>query len=163
MSDRTSDPDLPTLLAAGIRAGFGAAVVVDLPMAAQTEGTTPAAIAASVLRGSVPSEVSRTDALLAHHGAGALAVVLFALAYSAIDAIIPTDSKVDGLSVSAYPLAVGSVVAFVYIFFAHLVLPNFGADAHERASTVRRAWLVSSIVYGVALAANVPRSLGREN
>lgn len=162
MSDRTSNPDLPALLAASIRAGFGAAVVMDLPMVAQEDGLTPAAIAASALRGTDPDEVSRTDAALAHHGAGLLAGVLFALSYTAIDVRSTESSRIDGLSVPAYPLAVGFVVAFVYTFFAHLVLPTFGADARERASTVRRAWLVSSVVYGVALAASVPRSL-REN
>ena len=163
MNDRPSEFDFPPSLVTGIRAGFGAAVVMDLPMATQDDGFTPARVAASVLRGTDPDEVSRTDALLAHHGAGALGGVLFALAYVVLDTVSTQHSKIDGLSVPAYPLAVGFVVVFVYSFFAHFVLPRSGADARDRAATVRRAWLASAIVYGVALAALVPRSFRSEN
>lgn len=158
-SRRHGPRDLPTLLIAGVRAGVGAAIVMDLPMAAQSEGFTPARIAASVLRGTDPSEVPRRDAHLAHHGAGALAGVLFALAYAFLDAGLESDSAINGLSVPAYLLAVAFVVAFIYAFFAHVVLIRFGADARERASAVRRAWLVSAVVYGLAFAALVPREL----
>jgi hypothetical protein len=51
------------------------------------------------------------------------------------------------------------VVAFLYGFFAHLVFPRFGdrlyADTSARA-LVRRDWLVSAVVYGVALLVAVP-------
>jgi len=159
--DRT--PDLSALLAAGVRAGFGAAVVMDLPMALQRDGYTPAYIAAGVLRGRDPVDVSRVDAILAHHGAGALGGVLFALVYDVLDGVSTPESETDGLSTPAYPIAVGFVVVFIYVFFARFVLPRFGGDARDRAGVVRRAWLVSTLVYGAVLAALVLRSLASED
>ena len=147
--------DLSASLAAGVRAGFGAAVVMDVPMVVQREGFTPAYIAAGALRGRDPEEVSRTDATVAHHGAGTLGGVLFALTYGAIEGISTGEPRRNDLSTPASPLAVGFVVAFVYGFFARLVLPRFGGDARDRAGVVRRAWLVSTLVYGAALAAFV--------
>jgi hypothetical protein len=60
---------LVTLAVGGV-AGLAAALVMDLPMSRQSEGFTPAYIAASVLRRSPPSDVSFRDANLVHHAAG---------------------------------------------------------------------------------------------
>jgi hypothetical protein len=162
VADRAGDARqlaLPALLVAGVRAGFGAAVVMDLPMAIQKEGYTPAYVAAGVLQGQNPGEVSRVDATIAHHGAGALGGVLFALVYATLDAaaISIAESRIEGLSTPAYPIAVGFVVAFVYAFFARFVLVRFGGEARDRAGTVRRAWVVSTLVYGAVFAALVAR------
>ena len=150
----------PALLVAGVRAGFGAAVVMDLPMAIQKEGYTPAYVAAGVLRGQDPEAASRIDATIAHHGAGALGGVLFALVYAALDttAISTAESRSEGISTPAYPIAVGFVVVFVYAFFARFVLVRFGGEARDRAGAVRRAWAVSTLVYGAVFAALVARA-----
>jgi hypothetical protein len=146
----------PALLVAGVRAGFGAAVVMDLPMAIQKEGYTPAYVAAGVLRGQDPEAVSRIDATIAHHGAGALGGVLFALVYAALDttAISTAELRSEGISTPAYPIA----VVFVYAFFARFVLVRFGGEARDRAGAVRRAWVVSTLVYGAVFAALVARA-----
>jgi hypothetical protein len=158
-------PTLPALLVASVRAGFGAAVVMDLPMAIQREGYTPAYVAAGVLRGQDPEAVSQVDATIAHHGAGALGGVLFALVYATLDAtaISTAEPGTEGLSTPAYPIAVGVVVAFVYVFFARFVLVRFGGEARDRAGAVRRAWVVSTLIYGAVFAALVAREFPDRN
>nr|WP_231751729.1 hypothetical protein [Halogeometricum sp. CBA1124] len=47
--------------------GLVAALVMGLPMARQEEGFTPAYIAASILRGTTPDEVSEVDAHVVHY------------------------------------------------------------------------------------------------
>ncbi|PSP72010.1 hypothetical protein BRC86_13660 [Halobacteriales archaeon QS_3_64_16] len=138
---------------------------MDLPMAIQREGYIPAYVAAGVLRGQNPEAVSRVDATIAHHEAGALGGVLFALVYAALDttAISAAESRTEGLSTPAYPIAVGVVVVFVYVFFARFVLDRFGGEARDRAEAVRRAWAVSTLVYGAAFAALVARAFPGEN
>jgi hypothetical protein len=155
-------PSLPALLVAGTRAGFEASVVMDLPMGVQSEGFAPAFVAAGALRDRPPRKASGASAAIAHHGAGALGGVLFALAYWVGDRVLRTRSRIDGLAVPAYPLAVGFVLAFVYAFFAGFVLPTVGGEVRERSERVRKSWLLSTLVYAVVLATRVPRHLSGE-
>jgi len=140
-------------------AGLAAAVAMDYPMSRQPEGFTPAYIAAGVLTRRPPAEVTRRAALVAHHAAGALGGVLYALAALALAAALPGPPvlAVGGVPVLAHVPAVVAVVVFVYLLFAHLVLPRAGGPAAaERATAVRGQWLRSALVYGAVLTVAVP-------
>jgi hypothetical protein len=144
-------------LALGGVAGLAAAVVMDVPMNRQPEGFTPAYIAASVLRRTTPDKVSFGEASLVHHVAGVLAGALHALLFLAIEFAMPVDVAVAGVPLVGHALAVVTVVAFIYGFFAHLVLPRAGGTIYEeRATAVRGQWLRSSLVFGVALTLGAP-------
>ena len=136
--------------------GVLAAVVMDYPMAKQTEGFTPAYIAASVLTRASPSSVDFRDAFLVHHVAGAAAGVLYALLYLPA-AVLPDVASVGGVGAAPHAIATLGVAAFIYAFFAHLVLPRRGRGIYEeRATAVRGQWLRSVVVFGVTVAAVVP-------
>jgi len=146
-------------LALGAVAGLAAAVVMDVPMSRQSEGFTPAYLAASVLRRTPPSDVSFRDANLVHHAAGALAGVLYAVVAGALVLALGATPSVDALAsvLPVHAVGVGVVVAFIYLFFAHIVLPRAGGTIYEeRATAVRGQWLRSSLVFGAALAVIAP-------
>jgi hypothetical protein len=140
-------------------------------MARQSEGFTPAYVAAAVVRGRTPEATSFRDASVVHHVAGALAGVLYALVALGVGALLGLSTPVlapgtlaDGgdtgaAALALVPHAVGvvGVVAFIYAFFAHLVLPRAGGVIYEeRATAVRGQWLRSSLVFGAALAVVAP-------
>ncbi|SFR58297.1 hypothetical protein SAMN04487947_2543 [Halogeometricum rufum] len=137
--------------------GLVAALVMGLPMARQEEGFTPAYIAASILRGTTPDEVSEVDAHVVHYGAGVVAGVLYAAAYAALTAVVPPLLSAGSVMVLPHALATIAVVGFVYVFFAHFVLPKAGKRVYEERSTaVRGQWLRSSFVFGVTLVVVLP-------
>ena len=141
--------------------GLAAAVVMDYPMSRQQEGFTPAYIAAGVLTRRPPAAVTRRAALVAHHAAGVLGGILHGLAAFTLAAALPGPLApalaVGGIPLLAHVPAVTAVVVFVYLLFAHLVLPRAGGPAAaERATAVRGQWLRSALVYGAALTLAVP-------
>ncbi|QIB75116.1 hypothetical protein GL213_04830 [Halogeometricum borinquense] len=137
--------------------GFVAALVMGVPMSRQEDGFTPAYIAASILRGTTPDEVSEGDAYVTHYGAGVLAGILYAVAYTALAALLPPLVSVGSMLVLPHAVATAVVVGFVYSFFAHLVLPRAGKRVYEERSTaVRGQWLRSSFVFGLTLVVVLP-------
>ncbi len=137
--------------------GVFAAVVMDFPMVKQTEGFTPAYIAASVVARSRPSSVEFRNAFLLHHVAGAAAGVFYALVYLLSAGPLPPVATVGGVSATPHLLATVAVSAFIYAFFAHLVLPRRGRGIYEeRATAVRGQWLRSVVVFGATVAVVVP-------
>jgi hypothetical protein len=151
-----------TVLVVGAVAGFVAAVVMDLPMRRQSDGFTPAYIAASVLQRSGADAVSFPAALLVHHGAGVLAGVLWGVVALVVSVPFGVDLTASGPVLVAVPHVLGVVVttAFIYAFFALLVLPRAGGEIYEeRATAVRGQWLRSSLVFGATMLVAAPALL----
>ncbi|MFC7128306.1 hypothetical protein [Haloferax chudinovii] len=143
-------------LLVGAVVGAVAAVVMAIPMWRQDDGFTPAYVAAAVVRRTSPDEVSFGDANVVHHVAGALAGVLYAVAYLATDALAP-DLGVAGVDLPSHLVATAVVVAFIYVAFARFVLPRAGRRIYEeRATAVRGQWLRSSLVFGATLLVLAP-------
>ncbi|WP_049916752.1 hypothetical protein [Halogeometricum pallidum] len=137
--------------------GFVAAVAMTVPMATQEDGYTPAYIAAATLRRTTPEEVSTVVARLVHYGAGVVSGVLYAAAYAALSPLLPSTASAGSLDALPHALATAAVVGFVYVFFAHFVLPRAGTGVHEERSTaVRGQWLRSSLVFGATLVVVLP-------
>ncbi|WP_424006350.1 hypothetical protein [Haloferax denitrificans] len=140
----------------GAVVGVAAAVVMAIPMWRQDDGFTPAYVAAAVVRRTTPDEVSFADANVAHHAAGGLAGVLYAVVYLATDAVAP-DLGVAGVDLPSHLVATAVVVAFIYVAFARFVLPRAGRRIYEeRATAVRGQWLRSSLVFGATLLVLAP-------
>jgi hypothetical protein len=150
---------IPTLwfLAVGGVAGVVAAVVMDWPMSRQPEGFTPAYIAAGVLTRRRPENVRFRTAMVAHHLAGGLAGLLYALVALGVDRGLPGIGPIVGVTLAAHLVGVVAVVGFIYAFFAHLVLPRAGGRPYEeQATAVRGQWLRSALVYGLSVLVLVP-------
>ncbi|MDS0299524.1 hypothetical protein NDI76_12300 [Halogeometricum sp. S1BR25-6] len=148
-----------TLTFVGLSAvsGLVAAAAMTVPMATQEDGYTPAYIAAAALRRTTPDDVSTVAARLVHYGAGVLSGVLYAVAYAALSPVLPATASAGSLDALPHALATAAVVGFVYVFFAHVVLPRAGASVHEERSTaVRGQWLRSSLVFGATLVVVLP-------
>ncbi|MEM4781130.1 MAG: hypothetical protein QXG03_06180 [Halalkalicoccus sp.] len=130
----------------GALSGTLAALVMNVPIALQREGGLPAFVAAGAASGRDPETVSLRDAAIAHHVAGALAGVLYAILAGALGRIVGERT--------ARVLAVSGVVVFIDAFFSKLVFPRFGGEAAadpERAARTQSAWQRSSFVFGLAL------------
>ena len=150
---------IPTLwfLAVGGVAGVVAAVVMDWPMSRQPEGFTPAYIAAGVLTRRRPENVRFRTAMVAHHLAGGLAGLLYALVALGVDRGLPGIGPIVGVTLAAHLVGVVAVVGLIYAFFAHLVLPRAGGRPYEeQATAVRGQWLRSALVYGLSVLVLVP-------
>jgi hypothetical protein len=150
-----------TLTFVGLSAvsGLVAAAAMTVPMATQEDGYTPAYIAAAALRRTTPDDVSTVVARLVHYGAGVLSGVLYAVAYAALSPLLPPTASAGSLDALPHALATAAVVGFVYVFFAHVVLPRAGAGAgvhEERSTAVRGQWLRSSLVFGATLVVVLP-------
>jgi hypothetical protein len=148
-----------TLTFVGLSAvsGLVAAATMTVPMAAQEDGYTPAYIAAATLRQTTPGDVSTVAARLVHYGAGVLSGVLYAVAYAVLSPLLPATASAGSLDALPHALATTAVVGFVYVFFAHLVLPRSRDGVHEERSTaVRGQWLRSSLVFGATLVVVLP-------
>jgi len=154
-----SPPPPEVWVSSAVVAGLLAALVMNVPMTRLTMGYVPATVAASVVQRTVPSHISTRDAVLVHHAAGPLAGVVYAALGLALDAVVPTVTRVAGLSMAAHLLAVVGIVVFVYGVFAWRVLPRYGGSARDDAPLVRRHWLVSAVTFGVVLAVAVPAIL----
>jgi hypothetical protein len=147
-------PQLSFLLqvAAGSLAGLAAALAMIVPMSRQPEGFTPAYIAASVLRRTTPDEVRFIEANVAHHGTGMVAGGLYAAVLVSLSAVVPDVVRMERVELLPHLIAVTLVVLFIYVFFAHLVLPRAGGRIYEeQATAVRGQWLRSSLVFGAVL------------
>ena len=141
---------LAVWLVLGAVGGVAGAVAMDAAMHRQPDGWTPAFVAAAVLRRSRPDRVAFRDALVVHHVAGGLAGLLYGLvAYSTATLLGPAAPLSTLLG---HVFGVVAVVAFIYAFFAHLVLPRGATGVYEeRATAVRGQWLRSSLVFGGVL------------
>ena len=147
---------VPWFLAIAIIVGVIAALVMDWPMSRQPEGFTPAYIAAGVLTRTPARDVRFRTAMIAHHLAGGLAGLLYALVALGVDRVAP-GSPAIGVALGAHLIGVIAVVGFIYAFFAHLVLPRAGGRPYEeQATAVRGQWLRSALVYGATLLFLVP-------
>ena len=147
---------VPWFLAIAIIVGVIAALVMDWPMSRQPEGFTPAYIAAGVLTRTPARDVQFRTAMIAHHLAGGLAGLLYALVALGVDRVAP-GSPAIGVALGAHLIGVIAVVGFIYAFFAHLVLPRAGGRPYEeQATAVRGQWLRSALVYGATLLFLVP-------
>jgi hypothetical protein len=143
-------------LAAAIVSGLLAALVMDLPMARLATGWTPATVAASVLQGTVPSKIPRTDALVLHHAVGPLAATGYAAVGVGLARVLPAGYTVGGLELAAHLVAVAVICVLVYGVFAWGVLPRYGGEARDHIAAVRRDWLVAVMAFGGTLAVAVP-------
>jgi hypothetical protein len=141
---------LAAWLAMGALAGLAGALAMDAAMHRQPDGWTPAFVAAAVLRRSRPDRVDFRDAVVVHHAAGVLAGVLYALvAWSVVVVAGPFTAVAVAIG---HLTGVLVVVAFVYAFFAHFVLPQGARGVYEeRATAVRGQWLRSTLVFGVVI------------
>ncbi|SEO26262.1 hypothetical protein SAMN04487948_101403 [Halogranum amylolyticum] len=139
-------------VAAGAVAGLAAAIAMVVPMSRQPEGFTPAYIAASVLRRTTPDEVRFVEANVVHHGTGMVAGGLYAAVLMFLSGVVPDLVRMEQVELFPHLLSVSLVVLFVYVFFAHLVLPRAGGRIYEeQATAVRGQWLRSSLVFGAVL------------
>ncbi|WP_331280782.1 hypothetical protein [Halobellus rufus] len=126
-------------------------------MSRQEDGFTPAYVAAGLLRRKPPTETSFGEALVVHHVTGAVAGVLYAISYLLFAAVTPDLHPIGGVLTLGHLVATVAVSAFVYAFFAHVVLPRAGRGIYEeRATAVRGKWLRSAVVFGVVLGVTVP-------
>ncbi len=145
------------MVAVGALAGLLAAVVMDWPMSRQPDGFTPAAIAAGILTRQSADDVSMTELLAVHHGAGLLAGVLYGVFVVGLSVSLPAVIAVGGLDLVAHLIAVSFVSGFIYGFFAHFVLPRAaGRSYEEQATAIRGQWLRSTLVFGATLLVSVP-------
>jgi len=146
-----------TAVALGALAGLVAAIVMDWPMSRQPDGFVPAAIAAAVVTRQSADDVSMPELLVVHHAAGLLAGVAYGVVARGLAAGLPDLVRLGGLDLVAHLLSVGLVVAFIYGFFGHFVLPRAGGRSYEeQATAIRGQWLRSALVFGVTLAVVVP-------
>jgi hypothetical protein len=143
-------------LVLGTAAGVVAAAVMNYPMLRQTDGYVPAYTAASVLARKPSGTVSFGQAATVHHVAGGLAGVLYALLTVAVGGVVTAGPRLAGESLGGHLLAAAGVVAFLVVVFNYLVLPVAGEVAPDRAVAVRRAWLRSALVFGLALSVTGP-------
>ncbi|NUE03416.1 hypothetical protein HUB97_13090 [Halorubraceae archaeon YAN] len=143
----------------GAISGLIAAAVMNWPMSHRADGFTPAYVAAGILTGRSADTVPFRDAVIAHHAAGLLAGILYAVVATVIGIGVPSVASVTvaGVDILAHLLASTLVVIFIYVFFAHLVLPRAGGRIYEEQSTaVRGQWLRSSLVFGTTIVVVVP-------
>ena len=137
--------------------GLLGAVAMDLPMSKQEDGFTPAYVAAALIRRSPAGEIPFREAVVVHHATGAIAGGLYALVFLLLAAFVPAGAVVGGVEGIPHIAATAAIAAFVYGFFAHVVLPRAGRRIYEeRATAVRGQWLRSAVVFGVVLGVTVP-------
>jgi hypothetical protein len=151
-------PPLEVRAAIGAFAGLLATVLMNLPMRRLREGSTPPFVAASALTGDELTAVSGGAASAVHYAAGTLAGVSFTLVAEGVETLMTPRLILAGTGLPLIPhLAAGLIVfAFLFVFFAYLVLPTFGGEAIERAARVRNDWAISASVYTAALLVLVP-------
>ncbi|WP_435197145.1 hypothetical protein [Natronomonas sp. EA1] len=155
-------PPFTTRLLVNVVAGLFATIVMNIPMKTLREGQTPPFVAASALSGDDLPEVPSALASGIHYGAGMLGGVLYTLLVVGFEDVVPVPPLAfiegTGLALGPHLLAGAVVLAFLYGFFAYLVLPRFGQSAYaeERRDRVRADWLRSALVYVTALLVLVP-------
>ncbi|MFC7153951.1 hypothetical protein ACFQPA_00590 [Halomarina halobia] len=147
------------VVAVAMLAGFGAALALAPVTRRLPEGLTPAFAAASVLYGRDRDELTETEALSAHYTGGILAGVLFALAFLAGDAALPTEPSVLGVALVPAVAAALAVALLLYALFAHVAHPRFDGGDDGDAGRVRGDWAISVAVYVVALVVLFPVGL----
>lgn len=148
MSDAAT---VATSLIGGGIAGLVAAVAMDVPMGRQPDGWTPAVIAAAVLTRTGPEDVSFEGASAVHHVTGVAAGMLYGIVTLTLAGVVPSLIW-RGVPLVAHVLSVVIVTVFVYLVFAHGVLPRVGGTMYEeRATAIRGQWLRSALVFAAAL------------
>ncbi|WP_138005461.1 hypothetical protein [Halalkalirubrum salinum] len=151
--------ELLFFLVIGSAAGLLAAIAMNWPMRAWDDGFTPAYVAAAVATRRSPESVPFRDAVIAHHVAGVLAGALYGVLVTGLGRTIPAavSLSLSGVEVAAHVVATAIVVGFIYLLFAHIVLPHAGGQIYEEQSTaVRGQWLRSSLIFGVTMTVAVP-------
>ncbi len=146
-----------TGLAGGAIAGLIAALAMDVQMGRQPDGWTPAFVAVGVLTRTDPDDVSFERASALHHGIGVVAGGLYGALTLALADAVP-HLVWQHVPLIAHALAVVVVTLFIYLCFAHVVLPRVGKTVYEeRATAIRGQWLRSSLVFAVTMTiAGVP-------
>jgi hypothetical protein len=131
---------------------------MNAPMHRLAEGSAPPFVAASLLTDQPVSEVPSGTASGVHYGAGLLAGAVFGLLAVGLRSVLPADPVIPGTALALAPhVAAGALVlAFLYLFFAYLVLPRATDWGASRRRQVRNAWATSATVYVVALLVLVP-------
>ena len=150
---------LTVYLLGGGFAGFVAAMVMVLPMGRQSDGWTPAFIAAAALARTTPEAISMGRASVVHHVTGLLAGSVYGILLYGLSGSIHRTNWYD-VSVVNHIVAVTCVVVGVYLVFAHLVLPRAGGEVYEeRATAVRGQWVRSTLTFAAALAVVGPPAI----
>ena len=140
-----------TGLVGGALAGLIAALAMDVQMSRQPAGWTPAFIAVGVLTRTDPDDVSFERASVLHHGTGVVAGGLYGALTLALTVAVP-HLLWPNVPLIAHRLAGVVVALFIYLVFAHVVLPRVGGTVYEeRATAVRGQWLRSSLVFAVTM------------
>jgi hypothetical protein len=146
-----------TFVALSAVAGLVAAVAMNVAMSRQEEGFAPAYVAAAVLRRTTPAATGIVAALVVHHVAGLVTGAVYGACYLLVAGVTPSLVRVGGVGLLPHLVSVTLVVAFIYAFFAHVVLPRAGREIYEERSTaVRGMWLRSSLVFGTSLLVAAP-------
>jgi hypothetical protein len=145
----------------GLVVGLVATVMMNVPMHRLPEGSTPPFVAAGALTGTAPADVTPPLASGVHYISGALGGVFYTVVTLAVESVRPFRllTPVGEAELVPHLLAVLATFAFLVVFFAYLVLPTFGGAVRDRASLVRRDWVISAGTYALALLVVVPVAL----
>lgn len=156
-------PPLEVRFSVAVVVGFAATAITTIAMDGLPEGDVPPYVAASALFGLAPGQVSKRQADAAHYGAGMLAGVLFEVVVVGVEAIRNATVRVAVVVANVLTLSdllsALVVVAVLYVVFAYLVFPRYGDHLYASEETrllVRRDWLISATVYGLALLVVTP-------
>lgn len=152
-------PELPVRILLNAVAGLAATAVMNVPMNALPEGSTPPFVTASAMSGEPPDETESGLANAVHYASGTLAGVLFTLLAVGFEIVLPSGQSAARVPLTPLPLIPHMLAALgtfgvLLTGFAYVVLPRFGAG--ESNDRVRHDWTISAAVYTVALAVLVP-------
>jgi hypothetical protein len=136
--------------------GFGAAVLMNVPMVVQPEGYLPAYVAAAGLTGTDPAEVSQGLAVAVHHVTGTVATLLYGAVVLILSLVLPTVASLNGVPAIPHLVAVVGLVLFVFAFFERVAMPRAGGRLEADRERIVQQWALSSFIYGVTVALLVP-------
>lgn len=148
-------------VAVGAAVGLVATLGMNVPMHRLPEGSTPPFVAAGALTGTDPAEVAPSLASGVHYLAGMLGGVFYSVVALSVAgaSTFRLLTPVGRTLLVPHLLAVLATYSFLIAFFAYFVLPTFGGTARNRASRVRRDWVISAGVYALVLLVAAPVSL----
>jgi len=138
---------MASLLSIGIQGailGLVATLAMDVVMRRLQEGQTIPRVAASVLTGVDPRDVTERRAKSVHYLAGAASGILFLTLLELGWWLLGIGAGAFGLR-GLLALAASSILLYGWLvgFFAVVVLPRYqGGMARQRLHTVRRTWAV---------------------
>lgn len=129
--------------------GLVATLAMDVVMARLEEGTTAPHVAASVLTGVAPRNVSERRAKTVHYLAGLSSGVLFLFLVNLFWSVLALGPGSFGLA-ALLVLLVSALALYGWLvgFFTLVVLPQYETGmARQRLRTVRRDWAVVAGVH----------------